>query len=126
MSSLSKKYILIVIAVIAVGFVLLLQNGSTNYPTRPDATVALNYFQNEFKPKYKRKECIVRIDFSYLGDLNENYSVLMSEEFRWYLLTYEPKAIAYSSTIPAGSRKKIRSIFNSPMNATGGLRLAGP
>ena len=55
-----------------------------------------HYFLKEFKPKYRRAECLVQFDFTYSGPTDISYSSLIFHDFSYYLVTKEPNAALFS------------------------------
>jgi len=91
---------------IAFYFIILPQKHNNPFPPPPDKTAAIRYYLTEFKPSYKRSDCIVRLDFAYSGDPSVEASSLIFREFSYYLLENDPKAAVFRFRIPASSRDK--------------------
>ena len=82
------------------------QKHNNPFPPPPDKTAANQYYLSKFKPRYRRSDCIVRLDFSYYGDPSFEWSSLIFREFSYYLFENDPKAAIFSYRIPARGRAK--------------------
>ncbi len=79
-------------AALAVAFVI----APPRFLVPPASTEAAdNYYLNEFVPKYRRDECIVRIDYAYLGPAKSGYEAIFFYEIFRYLARHEPKAALF-------------------------------
>lgn len=66
------------------------------WPPRPDKSAAIRHYATEFKPRYRRADCLVRLDYLYRGPEKWGGRELMFRELSYYLSTYEPKAAAFA------------------------------
>jgi hypothetical protein len=66
------------------------------WPPKPDTSAANRYYTTEFKPRFRRADCIVRLDYIYRGPAKWDGGGLIFRELIYYLFTYEPKAAVFA------------------------------
>lgn len=60
-----------------------------------DRTEADRYYAIEFVPKYKREQCIVRMEYEDLGPIGSHSDIDWLSDVKCYLLDHEPKASVF-------------------------------
>lgn len=61
-----------------------------------DTTVAIKYLAVEFFPKYRREQCIVRMDYEDLGPIGSHSDIDWRWDVECYLVEHEPKASVFT------------------------------
>ena len=74
-----------------------------------DKTAMEKYYLFDFEPKYKKAECLVRIDFIFNGTPDERYRPPLGILFEQYLWVHEPKSGVFDMVS--------ETVVNSPVSA---------
>ena len=76
------------------------------FPVPPDTRAADQYFLTEFKPRYRREQCIVRFDHVFRGPKAINDSVVLFSALIQFLHEYEPRAAMFDLKESSSGKRK--------------------